>query len=103
MNKDYQTELYAAIGEVLTARMKSKQLTVSQVARRSGNQFNTVKYVLEGKPFYFHQAIWIRDYLGYSTDELIEKATKRVLKGTFNGKEEKENRIEESKSLQSFI
>ena len=102
MNKEYQELFYKAVGEIVSLRMKERKTTISRVATRSGNQYNTVKYVAEGKPFYFHQALWIKDILGLSTDKLIEQATTKLFKESFDGKQEEKESKEES-GIQSFI
>jgi hypothetical protein len=103
MNKEYQELFYKAVGEIVSQKMKEKNTTISRVATRSGNQYNTIKYVAEGKPFYFHQALWLKDILGLSTDKLIEQATTKLFRESFDGKEKEETNKEESKGIQSFI
>lgn len=101
MNKQYQKEFYEQVGAILTARANEKQLTIATLGRLGGEQYNTVRSALNGKPFYIHQALWITKYLDLSIDELLHRVDNTLMNGAFNGQEEKEK--QESKSIESFI
>ena len=104
MNKDYQKQFYEVLGAKLTERMKKKNLTVSALARGSGEQYNTIKYALEGRPFQFHQALWIIDCLRFNLDDLLDSIRHTLMAGAFDGKEEKENgKQEENQGIQGLI
>lgn len=102
MNKDYQKQFYDALGAKLTERMKKKNLTVSALARGSGEQYNTIKYALEGRPFQFHQALWIIDCLRFNLDDLLDSVRHTLMNGAFNGEEE-ESKQEENQGIQGLI
>ena len=73
---------YEAVGRLLTKRLADKKITVSTLASRLDLQFNTVKAVSKGIPFYAHQLVWIMKELNISMEEI----TNEMEDG--NGKEE---------------
>ena len=107
MIKNIQKQFYTEIGRRLTQEMKHRKITISQLARKSGQQFNTVEAVLRGHHFYFHQVIWIMDYLKVSIDNVVSETNHQLFKDTFYGKEKDESKKEIKEEIQesceSFI
>ena len=108
MKRDMQEEFYKALAHRLTAKQKEKRISIAQIARRSGVQFNTVRAVMEGKHFYFHQVIWIAEMLDVSIDELLNVTLKDLrtiaIKGLRNGEEESnEEEINQKENKQEGI
>lgn len=100
MIKEHQELFYKEIGKRIANKIKENGTTISRVATSSGEQYNTVKSAVQGKPFYFHQAVWIED-LGIDIHKMIKEILKGIAKGSFNGEENKENG--KQKSAEDFI
>ena len=91
MNKAYQDEFYRSIGNRLKKEMEKRKLSIYRLSKKANVQFNTVEGIINGKPFRFHQMIWIADYIGISIDELLDRTTTEIFRGTLYGQEKKEN------------
>lgn len=74
MTKEQQEALYKSIGRHLTRARENKNLTISQLASRSDEQFNTVRAIEEGRPFMAHQLYWMREILDINLNILIKDA-----------------------------
>lgn len=88
MKSTDQITFYYKVGKYLTLAREHKKLTISQVARKAGEQFNTVRAIEEGNNFHFHQVVWICGILGVDVNTMI-----REIMGGDNG----------SIKLESFI
>lgn len=73
MIKIDQERFYTAVGRYLTVARERKKLSISQLARLSGEQFKTVRAIEEGNNFHFHQAVWIASVLGVNINEMIRE------------------------------
>jgi transcriptional regulator with XRE-family HTH domain len=73
MTKKEQESFYAKVGRYLTVARERKKLSVSQLAKKAGEQFNTVSAIEEGKNFHFHQVVWIAGVLGVDVNVMIRE------------------------------
>jgi transcriptional regulator with XRE-family HTH domain len=71
MTPEHQKLFYASLGKELTKIRERKKLSTYQLAKQVGEQYNTVKGIEDGKPFMFHQAIWLKDILNINLGILI--------------------------------
>ena len=73
MKKKDQELIYDAVGKALTEYMKEKKIKPSAVARISGEQFNTISGILNGKVCSLHHIVWMSK-LGINVSEIVLKA-----------------------------
>jgi transcriptional regulator with XRE-family HTH domain len=71
MKKDLQKNFYEKVGAYLKNERIRRNITITQLANKAGEQFNTVKAIEEGNNFHFHQAVWIAGVLGININEMI--------------------------------
>lgn len=102
MRKEMQTALYQRLGFYLTTIRNHKKISVSQLATRSGEQFNTVEAIMNGKRFSFHHGIWIYEILEASLDQLILNAMDDIRKEALNDEQNIKEEINE-KDIDGFI
>jgi len=72
MIKESRNSLYKKVGRYLTVAREHRKITVSQLAAKAGEQFNTIQSIEEGNSFYFHQVLWMIDHLGIDITDLIK-------------------------------
>lgn len=105
--KEYQKKFYGKVGEYLTKQMYQMRLNVAVISKASGQQYNTIRAAMEGRPFQFHQASWIREQLNLSVDRMIETIEAEISMENFHGEKEtlnkEESKQEEGSQAQSFI
>jgi len=105
MIKKDQESFYQSVGKALTKAREQKKMTISQVASKSGEQYGTVNSIENGRPFSFHQALWMQEILGMNLNILLkdainENSINTDLKEESNGEE---SNIEETLGLSDFI
>lgn len=100
MKKEDQEKFYQTIGRELTKARERKNMTVSQLAKKSGEQFNTIKAIEDGHRFSFHQASWMKEVLGMNLNILLADA---INTNNIDLKEEENGIEEESVSIGDFI
>jgi transcriptional regulator with XRE-family HTH domain len=74
MDKQAQASFYAAVGKILQREREKHNLTIYGLSRACGQQINTLRRLEEGKAGMIHHAIWIREHLGVTLDNLIKEA-----------------------------
>ena len=94
MTKNDQQLFYASVGRALTKAREQHKLSVSQLAAKSGEQYNSVKAIEDGRPFSFHHGTWMRSILGMNLNVLLTDAVNEnsiePLKEDDNGEESKQ-------------
>lgn len=73
MLKQWRLDFYRAFGEVISEEMGKRKMTPYSLAESSGEQFNTIKRIMEGKPFHYHHVVWITEILNLSMDSVIQR------------------------------
>lgn len=71
MTKEWQERFYGAIRDKIEEVMREKNLTVHALATKSGQQYTTIRRILEGRGFSFHHVVWLTDILEISMDEWL--------------------------------
>ena len=74
MDKQAQASFYAAVGKILQREREKHNLTIYGLSRLCGQQINTLRRLEEGKAGMIHHAIWIREHLNVTLDNLIKEA-----------------------------
>lgn len=74
MTREQQDLIYAFIGKELTKARERKNLTITQLANKVDEQYNTIKAIEDGNRFMFHQAVWMKEVLGMNLNILISDA-----------------------------
>lgn len=64
---------YEFIAAQLTAARERAKISTSQLARRVGVQYNTVKGIEQGRPFSAQQLNWIEPFVGISTTKKYQE------------------------------
>lgn len=104
MKKEQQIVFYKNIGLQLTRIREDRKISISQLATKSGLQFNTVNAAMDGNRFSLHVIAVLSECLGFSIDELLLKVFKAMSKESIRDIEEsikeKENR---EAGLENFI
>lgn len=92
MDKQAQASFYAAVGKILQREREKHNLTIYGLSRQCGQQINTLRRLEEGKAGMIHHAVWIREHLNVTLDNLIKEALALSRRGRIeevkNGKEE---------------
>lgn len=78
MSKDAQKDFYDALGFEIERQRKRKGTTRYGLARAADQQIGTVTRIENGKSCLVHQLLWLREQLGVSADELLNRALKRA-------------------------
>lgn len=106
MRKENQDLFYATIGRALTRAREQKKLTISQLSKICGEQYNTLKGIEDGKPCSLHHASWMRNTLGLNLNILMSDAiNENNIKEEEHVEEIREEVIEKEEpfDLSSFI
>jgi len=103
MTKDDQKLFYESVGRALTRAREQHKMSISQLARKASDQYNTIAAIEQGKPFMAHQLHWMRKELNMNLNILINDAINEngitsEIKEESDGQEESE-----SYDLGSFI
>ena len=104
MKKNDQDLFYAAVGRELTKFRERRKLSISQLAAKVNEEFNTIKAIEDGKPFMAHQISWMKSILDINLNILITDAlnTNNIsIKEDDNGQES--TPVEETSSLSDYL
>lgn len=100
MTKEDQDLFYASVGKELTKKRDRMKLTVSQLAQKVGEQYNTIRSIEEGKPFMAHQLTWMKNILDINLNIMISDAiNSNGIKEESNGDKE----IKREEDISHFI
>jgi transcriptional regulator with XRE-family HTH domain len=105
MKKQDQDLFYATVGKELTKARERRKLSISQLATLSGEQFNTIKGIEEGRPFMAHQMSWMKEVLGMSLNITVTDAcnvNNIPMKEIDNGDKKESYQEESGKKAQSL-
>ena len=103
MIREHQDHFYEAVGRRLTNERQRRKLSITALAKRTGEQYNTIKGIEDGSRFYFHHAVWIFLSLGISIDQLVKDVQSVNFKRVAKELEVQANGKEESKAINDFI
>lgn len=71
MNKNDQESFYLMVGKSLTKERGRRNITIAQLAKRSGEQTKTIKGIESGRPCSLHHVVWLVKVLGIDINEII--------------------------------
>jgi transcriptional regulator with XRE-family HTH domain len=71
MIKEKQSCFYAAVGRALTSARESRNITIAQLAQKSGEQIKTIQSIEKGKCCSLHHLAWMRKILGIDFDLVV--------------------------------
>lgn len=97
VKRNDQDLFYASVGQALTRAREQRKMTISQLATKSGEQFNTIREMEEGGKFMFHQASWLKEILGINLNILTSDAINS------NAIPKEETNEQEENSVSDFI
>lgn len=63
MIKENQNKFYKLLGALVTQQRSAKGMSISQLARESGEQYKTIKSIELGRPCSMHHIGWMQDVL----------------------------------------
>jgi len=72
MIKEQQETFYKAIGKALTYARKRRNISIAQLAKLSGEQNKTIRYIENGSVCSLHHAAWMIEILGMNINDIIE-------------------------------
>jgi ribosome-binding protein aMBF1 (putative translation factor) len=73
MIKKTQINFYTQVGRALTAARRARNMSIQQLANRSGEQNKTIRAIEAGNgQCSLHHLIWMRDVLGMDLNQLTE-------------------------------
>jgi hypothetical protein len=70
----HKDKFYFAVGKLLTQTMKERKLTIPAIKRASGLQYTTIKRMMNGDGFMFHQIVALADALKLEVSAIAEYA-----------------------------
>jgi hypothetical protein len=71
MLEEIQAEFYKRVGQALTVAMQQRRITVTRLSALSGEHHKTIRGIMEGKPFYAHQSVWLNNVMGVDLNKII--------------------------------
>lgn len=64
MIHDNKKSFYLKVGQALTIARQRANMSITQLSKKSGEHHKTIEGIESGRPFYLHQAIWMKNILG---------------------------------------
>ena len=80
-----KNNFYSAVGNLLTKTARQLRLDIPAIKRATGLQYTTIKRMLQGEGFMFHQIIPVADVLGLEIAAIANYAA------NYEGTNEKES------------
>lgn len=92
MTKEQQQSFYKAVGKALTASRQQRNITIAELARKSGEQYKTINSIESGSVCSLHHLVWMVQILGLD-----------ITKITMERGEDNEQEIKRGASLDDII
>ncbi len=80
-----KNNFYSAVGNLLTKTARQLRLDIPAIKRATGLQYTTIKRMMQGEGFMFHQIIPVADVLGLEIAAIAHYAA------NYEGSNEKES------------
>lgn len=72
MNENQRKSFYLKVGKLLTVTRQQCNISIAQLAQRSGEQYKTIQSIEEGKiKCSLHHALWMKSVLGLDLSKLL--------------------------------
>lgn len=78
-------KFYSAVGKLLTKTARQLRLDIPAIKRATGLQYTTIKRMMQGEGFMFHQIVPVIDVLGLEVEAVVRYAV------NYEGTNEKES------------
>ena len=71
MTKEQQQSFYKQVGKALTASRQQRNITIAELARKSGEQYKTINSIESGSVCSLHHLVWMVQILGLDITKII--------------------------------
>jgi transcriptional regulator with XRE-family HTH domain len=85
MIKEQQEKFYAMVGKYLTTARKRRNMSVQELAKKSGEQNKTVRWIEDGNTCSLHHILWMSRILKIDINNIIEDIEGKYEQETIDG------------------
>jgi ribosome-binding protein aMBF1 (putative translation factor) len=75
MKKEDQKSFYLKVGKRLTDARRHRNMSIAQLAKQSGEQNKTIRWIEAGNVCSLHHAVWMSSILGIDITEIITEGS----------------------------
>ena len=103
--RDKHQGFYDFVGANLTAQRETSKITITQLANKVGEQYNTLKGIENGRRFHAHQILWIEEFLDESISQIFQEYISQGVQSDEEIKEESyvQETVKEGYGLSTFF
>lgn len=78
---DNYKKFYIKVGKRLTVARQRRNISIAQLAKRSGEQNKTIRSIEAGNVCSLHHAVWMKSILGIDLNEIMEGTSEEGIRG----------------------